>query len=602
MDGVSSQWSRSNQTAKEGIRTKGAASEGRAYNSSNRLFTEKRENRSLAGRGLETTAATNNRGTGGSWRGGKKMSSKGRQKKGKRMGEEGDGEDDQEVEYVDLYGDRRPGAQSFKDDAEGSQDGELDHDGNQNQKTNQRAASLGNSNRSSGLSFGGGDNEDTEGGFTNSRVRSQIFDQQMNVYDIEYLKNKSIDPESVVQYWPHYFNEHSPNFNQKSGTQALAVTMLASVIKDTEAQKCTYLSWQRKRGDGGPIDAVISLEDYDRSGINTNLPRMFQSLSALKEFPTQVIGCLGVAMHIYNTAYLKNQESQVFVRLIKLESAIDQCRFPELTSAKIKKFVLIKGRITLLNTPRLLVHSVPFSCQECGRTFIRYFTNNMYSVPTKCENPDCSSKTFTMDRPKSKVSAIQRFVVQETGSSVGDKERFMGLVNCEGSETLLGQLKLNKVALLAGIWKTEPSLKTGAKAIFTKGLYDHFLDVNSIEYLEEEGVSALSDSKRLSFKDSVKSKSLCPHLERCSLSFYFLVGSLCPNIPGQEFAKACIILSLVGATNPRNLFASNADTDSYLEGNFKDNIHLLLLGERGVGKQELLKYVEALNPKSNLTR
>jgi len=233
-----------------------------------------------------------------------------------------------------------------------------------------------------------------------------------------------------------------------------------------------------------------------------------------------------------------------------------------------------------------------------------HFRDGLFRQPFKCSNIQCGGKNFTMCKTKAQVSVIQRFVVQEIGAD--REQRFMGLANCEVRDSMLGNMKLNKVAIISGIWKIEPAAKANAKTVTTKGIYDHFLDVKNIEYMEDSNTLVSSDNpgvglnypgRELTFKDSLKDR-LTMALANCPLTFYALVGSFCPNVPGQELAKSCLLLTLVGGTNPADLFAQEKNTEEFVRGTFRSNMHALLLGERGVGKTELLKFVEGLSPNS----
>lgn len=163
---------------------------------------------------------------------------------------------------------------------------------------------------------------------------------------------------------------------------------------------------------------------------------------------------------------------------------------------------------------------------------------------------------------------------------------------------MAGQLKLNKVAVISGIWKVEPSGRNPTqKAVTNKGLYDNYLEVNCLEYEEEiPDRSNLQLSFKHSYKDVINhSLAICP------ISFYFLVGSFCPSIPGQELAKTCLLLTLAGASAPEKVFGHSSSEESPLSKSFfRENLHLLFLGERGIAKTEMLRYIEKLSPQSRI--
>lgn len=524
------------------------------------IYTERRQ-ANPAGDNYSTTGR-------GGWGQKNKWNKKKTWKRNKRQPENADGDDSDEDEAVEV-------TRTMYDDEP------LDHE----PRDEVQNADSNNSRRS---------NMTMDESISNlSRAKSQLSDKLMKELDLEdyrLLSKNKIEIESVVEHWPTYFNEQIPPFNQKNYRQSLSITILVGLIEDHQAENLKYLIWIRKKNDNF-TEAVISLAKRPdgRPSFGARLTKVFDYLH---EFPTDILGSLGVALHIFNVMVLQNKSSHVRVRLSNMLSSIKVTSFPSLTASKIHRFLLVKGRVTLMNPPKLLVNSAVYTCQDCRNSFVRHFKDGLFSQPTKCESEDCSSKSFVMDKTKCQVTAMQRFVIQETSA---ENHRFMGLVNCEVHGPLMSQIKLNKIAVIAGIWKIEPAAKVGNKAVSNKGMYDHYLEVNGIEYLETAEDTGFPVESQAKFKDMVK-EVVTYSLVDCPLSFYVLIGSFCPNIQGQELAKACIILALAGGVNPKELFPDDSERDT--SGAFRDNIHLLLLGERGIGKTELLKYVESLSANS----
>ena len=70
--------------------------------------------------------------------------------------------------------------------------------------------------------------------------------------------------------------------------------------------------------------------------------------------------------------------------------------------------------------------------------------------------------------------------------------------------------------------------------------------------------------------------------------FYSLIKSFCPTIYGYELVKAGLILGLVGGS-------AKGMTQ---ECSFRETSHLLLLGDPGIGKSQLLKFAAQILPHS----
>jgi DNA replicative helicase MCM subunit Mcm2 (Cdc46/Mcm family) len=70
--------------------------------------------------------------------------------------------------------------------------------------------------------------------------------------------------------------------------------------------------------------------------------------------------------------------------------------------------------------------------------------------------------------------------------------------------------------------------------------------------------------------------------------YYSLVKSFCPTIYGQELIKAGLLLGILGGS------AKNLSDES----TFRETSHILLLGDPGLGKSQLLKFAVELLPHS----
>ena len=435
-----------------------------------------------------------------------------------------------------------------------------------------------------------------------SRAMSQLTDklsQKLANHDLQYLRQRLIEPERITQLFPEYFNEPVPPFSLKNLKLGLSISMLVALLEDNHSGIIHYLTWGKRKHDN-LVDAAIKIIPKDK----VSDEKLLRLLDSLEEFPSDTMAALGVALHLFNTIERKQPEAVVAPRFCHMLSRFESMPFTKLNCLRNNKLVVLQGRITLKTTPKLLVLAAPYLCSECGTEFIMHYRDGLFRTPFKCSNIECGGKNFTMIKTKAKISVIQRFVVQEIG---GDRDqRFMGLANCEVRDSIIPNLKLNKVAIISGIWKIEPAAKANTKTVTTKGIYDHYLDVKNVEYREDynriqishdPGMQMNLPGKNFTFQNSQDDRVNFA-LANCPLTFYSLVGSFCPNVPGQELAKSCLLLTLVGGSNPADLFSQEQKGEEFLRTAFREKIHTLLLGERGVGKTEFLKFIEGLSPDS----
>mgnify|MGYP000952698505 FL=1 len=70
--------------------------------------------------------------------------------------------------------------------------------------------------------------------------------------------------------------------------------------------------------------------------------------------------------------------------------------------------------------------------------------------------------------------------------------------------------------------------------------------------------------------------------------FFSLIKSFCPTIFGHELVKAGLLLGIVGGSS-KNISQ---------ETSFRETSHILLLGDPGIGKSQLLKFAVQILPHS----
>ena len=430
----------------------------------------------------------------------------------------------------------------------------------------------------------------------NSQASEKIL-REFGQADQKFLEEMGIPIQSLPHLFPLYFNEPVPNYNPKSYKQSLILYILDSLVKSKVPLK-NLVSWTKTKEN--KREAILKLSEFNDSYSFSKI------LKHIEEFPQEIIRALGASLHLFNMWVLKQPETQITVRLACTNSNIGITTSHALSvsqSSKINKLLVINGRIITRMTPKLLVLHMPFKCQECNKETVSFFYDGIFRQPSRCSDVDCLSKAFTLQKEKAKISVIQRFVVQCISQTKDGN--LMDQITCEARDSTINLLKLNKIGLISGVWKTEPAAKVfnAPKSVQFRGMYDHFLEVNNVEY-QDEGTSFkknLLSAGKTPFKDSIK-ELLNLTLTNCPLNFYVLIGNICPTLKGQELAKACIALSLAGGVNPSitSLNPNQPGGVEYIEKNFKSNIHLMLLGERGTGKIDLIRYVESLSPQNNL--
>jgi len=82
-----------------------------------------------------------------------------------------------------------------------------------------------------------------------------------------------------------------------------------------------------------------------------------------------------------------------------------------------------------------------------------------------------------------------------------------------------------------------------------------------------------------------------------------LVQSVCPQLYGLFFVKLSLLLTLVGGTNPNSEFyqGSNNSSGGSIRMHRRFQSHMLIVGDPGCGKSQLLRFAADVSPRSILT-
>lgn len=279
---------------------------------------------------------------------------------------------------------------------------------------------------------------------------------------------------------------------------------------------------------------------------------------------------------------------------------------PKIRSNLIGFYISIKGIVLKTSPVKLLAKSMKFFCFECHKTFEKKFEDGIYKLPSTCVNyPKCRSKMFQPDKSKAQTILYQRVKLQEI-----DEDSASGRVprnlDCELKENLANCVISGDTVIFNGILKTEAldDNKNGGGKRNQQGLFNMYMDVNSIINCKNKtkfisNKNQTSDDEDLTEFDIKTFESLMP-LAKDRTLFPFLIKSFCPSIYGHEIVKAGLLLAIVGGSLDVSQQKSKIISNNFnkKEASFRTDCHVLLIGDPGLGKSQLLKYVANISPRS----
>ncbi len=239
------------------------------------------------------------------------------------------------------------------------------------------------------------------------------------------------------------------------------------------------------------------------------------------------------------------------------------------------KMILIEGLIRQTSDVRPQVVNAKFECPNCGSNISVLQIDKSFREPSRCS---CGRKGGFKLLSKDMVDA-QRIVIEESADNLTGAEQPRRL-NIFLKEDLVDPYMEERTTpgarvKVIGVLKEIPiPLKTGA--ISTR--FDIAIEANNVIPLEET-----FNEVKINDEDERQIQELAadPQL------YMKLRESVAPSILGHDEIKEAIILQLFGGVRR----TKNDGTFS------RGDMHIMLMGDPGVAKSQLLKFVTKISPK-----
>ena len=256
---------------------------------------------------------------------------------------------------------------------------------------------------------------------------------------------------------------------------------------------------------------------------------------------------------------------------IRFENIRNNIQLRYLRSKYIGKFVAVDGIVRKTDEIRPRIINALFECRSCMRLQEVPQTSNMISEPALC--PECGGRSFKLLQEESEFMDTQTTKLQEPleNLSGGEEPKQISVVM---EDDLVDTLTPGDIVKITGVMKTVRDEKTKR---FKNYIYGNF-----IEPLEHE-----FEELKISEEDEEEIKKLASDPD----VYNKIINSTAPSIQGYREVKEAIALQLFGGS-PKEL-----EDKTRIRG----DIHILIVGDPGIGKSQMLKYVSKLAPRGIYT-
>jgi len=270
--------------------------------------------------------------------------------------------------------------------------------------------------------------------------------------------------------------------------------------------------------------------------------------------------------------------------LVVPRSTVSKLHMRAISSPQIGGLVSFRGIVTQVTDVRPMMTVATYLNDEDGKEYFQEITGKTFSpivqMPVTYPGVGSGKMDLQMQIRGSKFVKYQEARVQENPDEVphGSTPRTM-TVQLRGS--LARVIKAGDAVTISGIFMPAPL--TGKRAMMRSSLltttYLHATHILQSKMSYQE--MALDDSQR----DAVE------QLTAEGDTYSRLAGSIAPEIYGHEDVKKALLLTMVGGT-------TRALNDGM---KLRGDIHACLMGDPGIAKSQLLRYVAYVSPRAVYT-
>ena len=319
---------------------------------------------------------------------------------------------------------------------------------------------------------------------------------------------------------------------------------------------------------------IRSLGEVNAESLEVSFDHLAESKATLAYFlansPTEIVKIFDqIAMDVTLLHYPDYQRirSEIHVRITDLPV---QYTLRQLRQTHLNCLVRVSGVVTRRSGVFPQLKYVKFDCTKCGVTLGPYSQDSHVEVKVSmCQN--CSSRgPFTLNSEKTVYRNYQKLTLQESPGTVP-----------------AGRLPRHREVIL--LWDLIDSAKPGEEVEIT-GIYRNNYDasLNSkngfpvFATILEANYVVKSHDQLAGFRLTEEDERQIRSLAKDPKIVEKIVNSIAPSIYGHTDIKTAVALSLFGGVG------KEAPGRHAIRG----DINLLLLGDPGTAKSQILKYVE----------
>lgn len=287
-----------------------------------------------------------------------------------------------------------------------------------------------------------------------------------------------------------------------------------------------------------------------------------------------------------------NKENVTKLSLLPIRARI-QGHSPIVNLSTLKEdiyncLISVRGTVVRVNPPELKCSWIAYRCSKCGtEQAVRQMDIDRSIAPTSCKASGCMTRSnfaILSSSPYTRTEPYQTIRLQESVQSV--KGQVPKTIEVDLAYDLVDSVCPGDDITITGIMRVRTNEKGNSRSKQGTEAGIHKYYISGITIVSNKNTTAV---RNLEFND--RELDMVKHVAKIPNIFKALVHSLCPQIFGHEMVKAGLILSLFGASGNGPKAVTTLDAAKRTE------IHVLIVGDPGLGKSVLLQSCSNLSPR-----
>jgi len=266
---------------------------------------------------------------------------------------------------------------------------------------------------------------------------------------------------------------------------------------------------------------------------------------------------------------------QAHVRLRNLPDTVD-IRSIRVHDNHVGRMIAVSGIIRKATDVRPKITEAAFECQRCGTMTYIPQSDGGFQEPHECQGCERQGP-FRVNYDQSEFVDSQKLRVQESPEGLRGGETPQS-IDIDIEDDITGKVTAGDHVTVTGVLHIDQVTEGNEKS----QLFDLYMDGVSVE-IEDEQFEDMEISE--ADKREIIELSNHPNI------YDEMVGSVAPSIYGYDEEKLAMILQLFSGV-----------TKTLPDGSrIRGDLHMLLIGDPGTGKSQMLSYIRNIAPRSVYT-